>query len=221
MYKVRLSFYKKGYAKFVSHLDLMKMFQRIFKIAEVDIAFSQGFNPHPKMSIAYPLPVGNTSDEEYIDIQLNSEPDYEKIVTQINSAMPMDIKITKAWEPKENMNLLCFSKYTVKGSLTHSVDNLEKLIYGFLQRQDIVIAKKTKKGVSDADIKPWIKELKLLENSDKDFVLQMVLSTGEKANLKAVSVLEALSKYIEEFKPLYFDINRDCILKENMTKIDV
>ena len=97
MYKVRLSFYKKDYAKFVSHLDLMKMLQRVFRIAGVDVTFSQGFNPHPKMSIAYPLPVGVTSGEEYLDLQVDSMPDYDKLVEQINSAMPRDIKIIKSW----------------------------------------------------------------------------------------------------------------------------
>lgn len=221
MYKVRLSFYKKGYAKFVSHLDLMRMFQRIFKISGVDIAFSQGFNPHPKMSIAYPLPVGTTSDEEYLDIQLNSAPNFETLVPQINSAMPRDIRIMRAWEPKEAMNLLCFSKYTVRIALIENVDNPQRLIDKFLSRDTIVIAKKSKKGISDVDIKPLIREIKIEECNGTEIILNMVLSTGEKANLKASSVLDAFVKYIPEFKLLHWDINRDSLLKENMMKIDV
>ncbi|MBQ2897356.1 MAG: DUF2344 domain-containing protein [Clostridia bacterium] len=221
MYKVRLSFYKKGYAKFVSHLDLMRMFQRIFKIAGVDIAFSQGFNPHPKMSIAHPLPVGVTSDEEYLDIQLNSMPDYDRLVSQINKAMPEDIKILRAWEPIEAMNLLCLSKYTVKLTLREKVHCFEDIITAFKNMNEIVVSKKTKKGIADVDIKPWIKSFDILESDGTDFTVSMLLSTGEKANLKAFTVLDALAKYIPEFKLLYCDINRDCILKENMAKIDV
>ena len=221
MYKVRLSFYKKDYAKFVSHLDLMKMFQRVFKIAGVDVTFSQGFNPHPKMSIAYPLPVGVTSEEEYLDMQVDSEPDYEKLVKQINSAMPKDIKIIKAWEPKENLNLICYARYNVKVTLENELPNIASLTEGFLERGEIVIDKKTKKGVSATDIRPMIKEIKTVNEKGREIDFQFVLSIGEKANLKATGVIEAMEKYIPEFKVMYTDIERDGIFKENMTKIDI
>lgn len=221
MYKVRLSFYKKGYAKFVSHLDLMRMFQRIFKIAEVDITFSQGFNPHPKMSIAHPLPVGVTSDEEYLDIQLDSKPDYNELVAKLNSVMPRDIKIIKAWEPAQPMNLLCFSKYTARIAIQDDITDFGKCIEDFKRKESIVVAKKSKKGISDVDIKPFIKGFDLLGDDKGVYTISMLLSTGEKANLKAMTVIDALNKYYPDLKLLYFDINRDCILKENMTKIDV
>lgn len=221
MYKVRLSFYKKDYAKFVSHLDLMKMFQRVFKIAGVDVTFSQGFNPHPKMSIAYPLPVGVTSEEEYLDIQVDSAPDYEKLVQQINSAMPKDIKIIKAWEPKENLNLIRYAKYNVKVTLENELDNIAELTEKFLNEDEIIIDKKTKKGISATDIKSMIKEIKTVGTNGKDAEFQFILSIGEKANLKATGVLDAMEKYIPGFKVMYTDIERDGIFKENMTKIDI
>ncbi len=221
MYKVRLSFFKKDYAKFVSHLDLMKMFQRVFRIAGVDVTFSQGFNPHPKMSIAYPLPVGVTSEEEYLDLQVDSAPDYEKLVEQINSAMPKDIKITKAWEPKENLNLICYAKYNVKVTMENELDNLSLLVDEFCKRDEIIIDKKTKKGISATDIKSMIKEIKIVAENNIEADFEFVLSIGEKANLKATSVIEAMEKYIPQFKAMYLDIERDGIFKENMTKIDI
>ena len=221
MYKVRLSFYKKDYAKFVSHLDLMKMFQRVFKIAGVDVTFSQGFNPHPKMSIAYPLPVGVTSEEEYLDLQVDSVPDYEKLVAQINSAMPKDIKIIKAWEPKENLNLIRYAKYNVKVTLENELENVAELTEKFLTEDEIIIDKKTKKGISATDIKSMIKEIKTVRADGLEAEFQFVLSIGEKANLKATGVLDAMEKYITDFKVMYTDIERDGIFKENMTKIDI
>ena len=221
MYKVRLSFYKKDYAKFVSHLDLMKMFQRVFKIAGVDVTFSQGFNPHPKMSIAYPLPVGVTSEEEYLDLQVDSVPDYEKLVEQINSAMPKDIRIIKAWEPKENLNLICFAKYNVKVTLENELGDVALLTENFLNRDEIIIDKKTKKGISATDIKSMIKEIKTVCVNGTEVEFEFVLSIGEKANLKATGVIDAMEKYIPGFKVMFTEIERDSIFKENMTKIDI
>jgi len=221
MYKVRLSFFKKDYAKFVSHLDLMKMFQRVFRIAGVDVTFSQGFNPHPKMSIAYPLPVGVTSGEEYLDLQVDSAPDYVDLVNKINSAMPKDIKITKAWEPRDNMNEICLAEYTTILTLYNEISELESVIETFMARKDIVVDKKTKKGISATDIKSMIKKVDVVENNGREVTIKMLLSIGEKANLKATTVLEAMEKYIEGFAVEYTDINRDGIFKENMTKIDI
>lgn len=221
MYKVRLSFYKKGYAKFVSHLDLMKMFQRVFRISGVDVTFSQGFNPHPKMSIAYPLPVGVTSGEEYLDLQVDSNPDYNALVEKINSAMPRDIKIIKAWEPKENMNLLCWAEYTVDVTLEKEIENISSLVQEFLKKEDIVIDKKTKKGISATDIKSMIKEIEVVSTNNEEVSFKFVLAIGEKANLKATGVIDAMEKYIPGFKVKYIDINREGIFKENMTKIDI
>ena len=173
------------------------------------------------MSIAYPLPVGVTSEEEYLDLQVDSVPDYEKLVEQINSAMPKDTKITKAWQPKENLNLICYAKYNVKVTLENELDNLTSLISEFCSRDEIVIDKKTKKGISATDIKPMIKEIKIVNENGLETDFEFVLSIGEKANLKATSVIEAMEKYIPQFKAMYLDIERDGIFKENMTKIDI
>ena len=88
-------------------------------------------------------------------------------------------------------------------------------------RDDILVDKKTKKGISATDIKSMIKKLDVIENNGQEVIVKMLLTIGEKANLKATTVLEAMEKYIKDFKVEYQDINRDGIFKENMTKIDI
>ena len=79
MYKIRICFSKTGYSKYVSHLDLMKTLQRTFRRGGIDISYSQGFNPHPIMSIAHPLPLGVEGLNEYMDISVDSKPNFEEL----------------------------------------------------------------------------------------------------------------------------------------------
>ena len=70
--KIRIKFAKRGPMKFISHLDVMRYFQKVIKRADIDICYSEGFNPHQIMSFAAPLGVGITSEAEYLDISVNS-----------------------------------------------------------------------------------------------------------------------------------------------------
>mgnify|MGYP003549721286 FL=1 len=70
--KVRIKFSKHGVMRFIGHLDIMRYFQKVFRRAEIDIAYSGGFSPHQIMSFAQPLGVGLESDGEYMDVELNS-----------------------------------------------------------------------------------------------------------------------------------------------------
>ena len=68
--KIRIRFAKQGMMKFVGHLDMVRYFQKVMRRANVDIVYSEGFSPHPKMSFAAPLGVGIISRGEYFDIEV-------------------------------------------------------------------------------------------------------------------------------------------------------
>ncbi len=211
MYKVRLSFSKKEFAKYISHLDLMKLFQRVFKIADVDISYSSGFNPHPKMSIGNPLPLGVTGDCEFMDISVDSEPDYKKITESLNKVLPEGIKILKSYEPVKPLNIIKKSEYTIELYLKEEISNFMEYVEALKKKDDIVISKKTKSGISNVDIKPFIYRLDILSIENKKIVIKTVLSTGEPMNLKASSLIDACKKYIPGFDYEYCNINRDAM----------
>ena len=77
--KARIKFAKYGVIRFIGHLDLMRYFQKAMRRASIDIAYSEGYNPHQIMSFASPLGLGITSDGEYLDISLNSDIEKEDI----------------------------------------------------------------------------------------------------------------------------------------------
>ena len=81
--KIRIKFAKRGAMKFISHLDVMRYFQKVIKRADIDIAYSEGFSPHQIMSFAAPLGVGLTSTGEYLDIEVHSTDSSKKMIENL------------------------------------------------------------------------------------------------------------------------------------------
>ena len=88
MDKLRLRFSKKGRAVYISHLDLMRTMQRAFMRAGYALRYSEGFNPHPVISILLPLGVGASSECELMDFQLTEEADLSALPTRLTAALP-------------------------------------------------------------------------------------------------------------------------------------
>ena len=88
---IRALFTKKNYLRYISHLDLVRLFHRTFNRSQLQIKYSEGFNPHPKFSIANPLSLGIESEGEYIDIELENDIKIDEFIDRMNKALPQDI----------------------------------------------------------------------------------------------------------------------------------
>ena len=90
---MRVRFSKHGPVRFISHRDVARAFERAFRIAELPLAFSSGFSPHPKVSFGPALAVGYESDAEYLDLELTHEVDAAWLAPAISAGLPegMDV----------------------------------------------------------------------------------------------------------------------------------
>ena len=88
MSKLRLVFVKEHQASYISHLDVMRTFQRVFPRAGLSIKHSNGFHPHPILSIVLPLPVGQSSDCEILDFESVEDSTGEGVAEALNTGMP-------------------------------------------------------------------------------------------------------------------------------------
>ncbi len=210
--KIRIKFSKKGNMKFIGHLDVMRYFQKVMRRAEVDIAYTEGFSPHQKMSFAAPLGVGLTSDGEYVDIEVNSTDSSEDMVKRLNSVMVEGMSVISYKELGENsenaMSCVAAADYTLayreKYMPNMTMAEIADKLSEFYAKNEILIIKKTKKSEMEVDIKPMI--YKIGVNGSEIF---MQLATGSSANLKPELVMEAFYRYLE--LPLHeftFMVNR-------------
>ena len=115
-----IKFSKTGYIKYTSHLDLMRSFKRTFKMAKLGLRYSQGFNPHPKMSFAQPLSLGYSSRYELIEFETNEHLKPVEILDRIDGKLPEGID--KALS-SENLMEICSKNSNTNPKLKEIMEN--------------------------------------------------------------------------------------------------
>ncbi|WP_304016088.1 TIGR03936 family radical SAM-associated protein [Fenollaria timonensis] len=200
--KILCKFTKLGYLKFISHLDLVDLFQRTLFQNKVDVKFSEGFNPHPRMSIAYPLPLGIESNSEYMEIYLNSKIDLKDFLIKMNERLPQGIKIVEAkYDDDESIsNKVKSVVYAFKLLNTFYDKNKDIDIAKELDKvnaMDIVeIERKRKKGKRRIFVKENAKDyLNRLEL--KDNAIYAYIKMSEQGSLKPALVFDILNNYTD------------------------
>ena len=199
---LRVTFNKKNYLRYIGHLDLMRVFHRSFNRADIPIKYSEGFNPHPKFSIAHPLSLGIESEEEYMDIDLEYIP-VEEFVEKMNNVLPKDIQITKAvyLEKEESIaSLIAWAFYEINFDISEDITKkeAEDIINTWLSKEEIMITKLKKKGKKKIErqenIKNLIGNLILKEINDNNIIIETLLKSGDNGNLKPINLMEALNR---------------------------
>lgn len=195
---IRAKFARKEELKYISHLDMMKMFERALRRSRLPIYYSQGFNPHPQIVFGLPLSVGVTSDAEYVDFELSEDVEADKFVEVLNNNMPEGIDILEAKLRTSKSNIMAsISKASYEvliGTYKNTdEDELNTNILRFLDKSEIVIQKQSKRKVRDVNIKPMIHKFKarFIGNNIEDI----------KQNLQFLNM--ALFNYIEKIKNFY------------------
>ena len=194
--KYRLEFEKKDDIKYISHLDLQRVFNHTIRRAKIPVAFTEGFHPHMKLSFALPLSVGMTSSKDYADLICTCECDF---VNDFNNAAPSGLFLHRAYtfEGASSAALTIAADYEIYTDL--------KVQDEFLQRESITIEKRTKKGIKIIDIKPDIYYINQAED-----IITMRLSAGSNRHLAPQTVLN------EIFGKSDFEINRKDLIFINM-----
>lgn len=162
---IRARFTREEELKFISHLDMMKMFERALRRAGLPVSYSQGFNPHPQIIFGLPLSVGVTSEAEYLDIMLSEDVEPQQFVEVLNKQLPEGLRILEAKVKSSKSNIMATiskASYEVLTSIAQKPDisEVKDKVLQFLNNSEIIIKKKTKSKVRDIDIKPMIHEFK-------------------------------------------------------------
>lgn len=150
--------------KFCSHLDTQRIFIRGIARANIPVEFSQGYNKHPKLSMALALPVGETSESEYIDIAMAQPLEGDAFVERMNRALPQGIRIRQAkLSPGEQKSLTALVYAADYRVVLREKTDLQQKIVEILDKDDIIIDKKTKAGIAPTDIRGMILKLEQTE----------------------------------------------------------
>lgn len=207
MDKLRLRFEKTGRAVYISHLDLMHTLQRAFNRAGLALKYSEGFNPHPQISIALPLSVGVESVCEILDFRLLTDCDPAALPARLTAVLPEGLVVTDCYEAVHKVAQL---KYlSISGSFEYDarpVDEMCAALRDFYARESIVITKKTKRGVGESDIRPAVKEISFAPGEGA-VTLRAVISAQE-PTLNPALLADALSQLSPSLAPDFAKFRR-------------
>ena len=196
----RLLFAKTGRARFISHLDLMRTFQRAFLRAGIHIKHTEGFNPHAFVSIALPLSVGYASHCEILEFGLLSGATMEEVPEKLNAALPDGIEVLKCYESVQAIKALTFLDYDITLEYDRPVaEAAAQHLSGLLSQDSLVVRKKSKKaksGFTEVDLTPLIRSHELT-SSETSISLRMVVR-AQNPGLNPALLLDCLP---EDLRP--------------------
>ena len=166
---IRIKFKKTGRLRYISHLDLCRTMQPAMIRAKIPLWYTEGFNPHPKMVFAQPLPLFVTSRCEFLDIKITEDMPCEEIKNRLRKAFTDELYVLDVYKPTDKFTEIAYAGYEIEG-IKVSPDTLRQLLGGAIE-----ITKKTKSGADKViDIRPQVKSVTLRP----DGVVECVLSAS-------------------------------------------
>ncbi len=200
MFRFAMRFYKKGYMRFISHLDLQRLFLRALKRADIRIAYSQGYNPHPKMNIVQPLALGFESESEYFEFDTDYRYDPRELVWAMDLSMPEGLKFYDCKEfpaVKTNLSSICREAvYEAIFPLDVSF-SLNMDVKGFLEQSEVLILKRDKKTkqMVPKDVKPWVNFIEPVGYEDGKMKLSISVRCATNETVNPARLLQSLAEY--------------------------
>ena len=210
MENIRIKFSKTGNAKYISHLDLNRFFQRAFKRSGLPIWITEGFNPHIYLHFLLPLSLGTESITEFVDLKITREIDHQKIKERMNEVLPEGFYVSEVFPPESKADKITFCKYEISFPETD-----KKTLEEFLRAEKIEVLKKTKRKEYIVDLKQEIRDISISEK-DEGSEISVILPATENRSINPELIINALSQNIGE--EVFARIKRISVLKEDLTE---
>lgn len=209
MAKLRLIFRKEGRAVYISHLDLLRTFQRVFLREGLVLKHSQGFHPHPLISFALPLPVGQSSRCEVLDFEVTEDVDYAVLPERLNAFMPEGIRAVECYPPVRPVRDLAALRCRVELVYDKGVPaGAAADIYALLTGESVVIEKRTKrKALAEVDVRPMLQSLPSIE--EEGGLLRLTAEVAaQNPGLNPALLAAAIERYLPQYKPDFVRVRR-------------
>ncbi len=212
----RALFEKTGNAIYISHLDLMRVFQRAFKRAGLHLTHTQGFSPRPSVSIALPMSVGVESRCELLDFDLDGDVvPCEDIMVRLNAALIEGVRVLSVYnggDKIKNIALLDCSVYLEydQGIPVNAKGELEKLF----SQPSLLVEKRGKNGATQQDILPLIRSMQIVEPDVNTLCLNARICCQNPA-LNPMQITAAIARYLPELKPDFASYCRKEIYRQD------
>lgn len=201
----RMRFAKTGNAVWISHLDLMRALQRSFRRAGIPLKHSQGFTPHPQLSIAMPLSVGVSSEYEIADFELENgaEVNLAQLPQRLNSALPKGIEVIDCYENGQKLKQLKWLKARLDLLYDAGVpDGCADALRCLFASKSLVVEKHGKNGPVTVDIAPMIYALEIAQTAETVISVTATVS-AQNPTLNPLLLLTAIEMQLPSLRPSF------------------
>lgn len=213
----RLAFCKADTAKYISHLDLMRTFQRAFQRAGIPIKHTEGFNPHPFVSIPLPLSVGFSSGCEVVECEILGDMDLSAVPARMNDALPAGIAVSRCYQALKPVKALCYVNYIVTMDYEAGAPfGADTTIKALLEREHLVVSKRSKKAKSgqvEVDLIPLIARSTVEERCDS-ITLDLIVK-AQNPGLNPTLLVSAICEMYPDITPDFISYHRRSVLDQN------
>ena len=205
----RLLFEKTGNAIWISHLDLMRVFQRSFKRAGLPLTHTRGFNPRPSVSIALPLSVGIDSRCELLDFDLDGEKiANDEICARLNASLIDGVRVLSVYDDGRKIKNLAFLDCRLRmeydgGISADAVSRIQSLF----AREELPVTRKNKNGVSEQNIIPMIRRLEVQPLDAHTLVISARICC-QNPSLNPMQLHAAIAQHLPELTADYVACSR-------------
>lgn len=212
MGKLRLVFTKESRAVYISHLDLLRTFQRVFIRQGLVLRHSQGFHPHPILSFALPLPLGQSSQCELLDFEVTEDMDGGDLPEKLNPFMPEGIRAVSCYVPQRPIRQL--ERLRCQVDLVYDAGTAPEApaaVTDLLLGESVVIEKRTKRReLAEVDLRPMLFRLEAEPRPDRLVLLAEV--AAQNPGMNPVLLAAAVERYLPEFAPDFVQVRRLAVL---------
>lgn len=188
MKSVRIWYTKTGRLRYISHLDMNRVMDRIIRRTRLPVWYTEGFNPHPHIMFALPLSLGFESEYEAMDIKITDDSlPLSKIADAFAAAVPDGMTVIAVTEPVMKFKEIRFARFVITFECDCAAD-----IAALMGRGEVTVQKTTKKGgTRTIDIYPFIKQHSVTADGAAT-VLDITLSAGNDDNINPLLFVGAL-----------------------------
>ena len=201
--KIRIKYTKTGVLKYIGHLDMMRYFQKLLRRSGMDIGFTQGYSPHPEISIALPLGIGVTSEAEYMDVTVNSCGHSAEMIELLNKDQVEGVRVLSFRQVPDGRRSNCMAivsaaryQATFSDSMKAEISSrklvIEERLQDMLAQSSIIIRKKTKRSDGDADIRPLVYEAQSVASLSS---IELLLAAGSANSLNPDTFMRAFAEH--------------------------
>ena len=200
----RILFEKTGNAVYISHLDLMRLFQRAFKRSGLLLKHTQGLNPRPSVSIALPLSVGVSSNCELLDFELVGEPvACDTVHTELNQVLVDGVKVLSVYENYGKLRDLTYLDCAVTLEYDSGIPaDTEEGLKALFSQETLMVEKRGKNGPVEQDIAPMIRKFCVEQTDDCTLTIHARVCC-QNPTLNPMLIPAAIERYLPDCKPSF------------------